>query len=218
MPGRQHLKRSGTVLTTANVTDEQPESAPEPPRRDDPLRRIALIAAAVVVPLLVALVVLVNVVGRSGGTSGSVADVSGTTSSARDDLPVVPVQTPAVTPQADASCPALVDALPATLVGETSRRVQSASPYVRAWADPAIVLVCGVDRPAGFTVGAGLIQIDAVQWYVDTSDPKTVVWTAVDRAVYVQVRVPASTDSASVTEISDVMAKTLPAQAPQPGS
>jgi hypothetical protein len=172
----------------------------------------------VVVPVVVALVVLVNVVGSSKGSSGSVADVSGTTSSSRENLPVVTVQTPPVPPQADASCPALVDALPAELVGETSRRVKSASPYVRAWGDPAVVLVCGVDRPAKFTVGAGLIQIDGVQWYVDTSDPKTVVWTAVDRPVYVQVRVPASTDSASVTEISDHVTKTLAAQAPQPGS
>ena len=169
-------------------------------------------------PVLVAFVVLVNVTARSGGRSGSVADVSGTTSSARDNLPVVRVQTPPVTPQADARCPALVDALPATLVGETSRRVESASPYVRAWGDPAVVLVCGVARPAGFTVGAGLIQIDGVQWFVDTSDRRTVVWTAVDRPVYVQVRVPASTDSASVTEISDHLATAMPAQAPQPGS
>jgi hypothetical protein len=173
----------------------------------------------VVVPLLVALVVLVNVVGhRSGGPGGPVADVSGTTSSARDKLPVVTVQTPQVTPQADARCPALVDALPAELVGETSRRVESASPYVRAWGNPAVVLVCGADRPARFTVGAGLIQIDGVQWFVDTSDPKTVVWTAVDRPVYVQVRVPASIDSASVTEISDHITKTLAARTPQPGS
>lgn len=171
------------------------------------------------VPLLVALVVIVNVVGgRSGGQSGPVAEVSGTTSSARENLPVVTVQTPPVTPQADASCPALVDALPATLVDEASRRVKSASPYVRAWGDPAVVLICGVDRPAAFVIGAGLITIDGVQWFVDTSDPKTVVWTAVDRPVYVQMRVPASTDSATVTAVSDELAKALPAQAPQPGS
>jgi hypothetical protein len=172
-----------------------------------------------VVPLLVALVVVVNVVGsRSGGSSGPVADVSGPTTPARDDLPVVTVRTPPVTPQADASCPALIDALPADILGETSRRVKSASPYVRAWGDPPVVAVCGVDRPAGFTVGAGLIQIDGVQWFVDTGDPKTVVWTAVDRPVYVQVRVPASTDSATVTAISDLITTTLAAQPPQPGS
>jgi Protein of unknown function (DUF3515) len=171
------------------------------------------------VPVLVALVVLVNVLGGSDGSGGSkVADVSGpTTAAPREDLPVVTVPTPAVTPAADASCPGFLQTLPDTLVDDPSRRVSSASPYVRAWGDPAVVLVCGADRPAGFTVSAGLIQIDAVQWYVDTSDPKTVVWTAVDRPVYVQVRVPASEDSATVTEISGHLSATLPAQQPQPG-
>jgi hypothetical protein len=57
-----------------------------------------------------------------------------------------------------------------------------------------------------------------VQWFVDTSDPNTVVWTAVDRPVYVQVRVPASTDSASVTELTAPLSRTLPARKPSPGS
>jgi hypothetical protein len=129
----------------------------------------------------------------------------------------VTVQTAAPTGEADVACPVFVDSLPGRLVDETPRRVKSTSPYVRAWGDPAVVLVCGVDRPAGFTVGAGLIQIDDVLWFVDTSDPKTVVWTAVDRPVYVQVRVPASTDSASVTELTSHITATLPAQTPQPG-
>jgi hypothetical protein len=86
---------------------------------------------------------------------------------------------------------------------------------VRAWGDPAVVLVCGVDRPAGFTPAAGLLQINAVQWYVDTSDPQAVVWTAVDRPVYVQVRLPVSADSAAVTELTPAVAA-LPARAPQP--
>ena len=80
-----------------------------------------------------------------------------------------------------------------------------------------MVLICGVDRPAGFVATSGLIQIDAVQWYVDDSDPDTVVWTAVDRSVYVQLSIPSSLDSASATELSDIIAKVLPAQQPQPG-
>jgi hypothetical protein len=169
------------------------------------------------VPVIVALVVLVNVVGRPSGRPGPVADVSGSTSSGRDKLPALTVPTAPPSAAADSACPALVDSLPGELVGETDRRVRSTSPYVRAWGNPAVVLVCGVDRPTRFTVGAALIQIDGVQWFVDTSDPKTVVWTAVDRPVYVQVQVPASTDSAAVTELTAHLTKTLPAQAPQPG-
>jgi hypothetical protein len=182
------------------------------------VRRAALIGTAVGVPLLVALIVLVNVVGgRSGGNSGPVAEVSGTTAPATD-LPVLSVQTPPVTAETDKSCPQLVQAVPARLVDEPPRKVRSASPYVRAWGNPAVVLVCGVPRPAKFVIGAALIQIDQVQWFVDTSDPDTVVWTAVDRPVYVQVRVPASTDSASVTELTGTISKVLPAVKPTPGS
>jgi hypothetical protein len=178
----------------------------------------------VLIPVLVALVVVVRVAGSgSSADSGGqdpVAEVSGTTAPARgEDLPLVTVDTAAPTAQADASCPALVQALPSLLVDQDARKVKSVSPYVRAWGNPAVVLVCGVDRPATFVVGTGLIQIDGVQWFVDsTSDPKTVVWTAVDRPVYVQVRVPASLDSASVTEITSHITATLPAQTPTPGS
>jgi hypothetical protein len=179
------------------------------------VRRAALIGAAVGVPLLVALIVLVNVIG---GRSGPVADVSGTTKAPSSDLPVLDVPTRAPSAAANAACPALMRILPSTLEDGNDRAVRSRSPYVRAWGDPAVVLVCGVDRPAGYRVGSALIQINQVQWYVDTSDPKTVVWTAVDRPVFVQVRVPASTDSASVTDLTAPIAQALAAEKPAPPS
>jgi Protein of unknown function (DUF3515) len=172
------------------------------------------VLTAVLVPLIAAAVVLTRVVGHG---SGSVADVSAPPSPQRDQLPVVPVAVPPVTPQAQASCPALMEKLPLELAGRPSRRVRSESPFAYAWGDPAAVLVCGVDRPAGFGPTAGLIQINGVQWYVDTSSAEHVVWTAVDRPVYVQVTVSADTDSAPVTALSDVIATALPQQPPQPG-
>ena len=96
--------------------------------------------------------------------------------------------------------------------------MQSDSPFAYAWAEPPVVLVCGVDRPAGFTVGVSAIQINGVQWYVDTSDPDTTVWTTVDRPVYVQVTLPASVDSAPVTALSTPIAQALPYREPTPGS
>ena len=103
-------------------------------------------------PLVVALAVLAQVLGGSGGTdkgSGTAADVSGGTSTGREDLPVLPVQVPPVTPEADASCPALMSTLPLELSGKESRRVQSESPYAYAWGDPPIVLICGVRAVTG---------------------------------------------------------------------
>jgi hypothetical protein len=107
--------------------------------------------------------------------------------------------------------------LPLELSGEQSRRVKSDTPYAYAWGDPAIVLICGVDRPAGFVSGAALIQINGVSFYVDTSNPDSTVWTAVDRSVYVQISLPASVDSGPVTALTPQIAQALPYQDPRPG-
>ena len=211
MPRRQHL----SALTENTTAPEAPEPEDGGPPVD-PLRRIALVATAVLVPVVVALAVLANVVGGSDDDGGA-AEIEGTTSPARENLPVLPVQVPPVTPEADASCPALMSTLPLELTGEPSRRVQSDSPYAYAWGDPAIVLVCGVDRPAGYVAGVSAIQINGVQGYVDTDDPDITVWTTVDRPVYVQVSLPASVDSAPVTALTPQIAQALPYRDPQPG-
>jgi hypothetical protein len=164
--------------------------------------------------VVVALVVLVNVLG---GSDGGPADVSGATATAREDLPVLPVEVPPVTPEADASCPALMKTLPLELSGQQSRRVKSDTPFAYAWGDPPVVLVCGVDRPAGWVVGASAIQINGVQFYVDTDDPDTTVWTTVDRPVYVEISLPSSVDSAPVTALTPQIAQALPYRDPQPG-
>lgn len=165
-------------------------------------------------PLLVVLLVLAN---RSGGDDGSPARVEGPAPTARADLPVLEVPVPPVTPAADANCPALMTDLPIQLAGLESRRVRSDTPYAYAWGEPPVVLRCGVERPAGFVLGSGLIQLNQVQWFVDTSDPDQYVWTAVDRPVYVELTVPASLDSEVAIAVSPLIASTLPAQEPQPG-
>jgi hypothetical protein len=174
----------------------------------------------VLVPVVVALVVLVNVLGPSGepgdGPDGP-AEVEGTSPSQRADLPPLPVDVPPVTPEADASCPAVMAGLPLELLGEPSRPVRSDSPFAYAWSEPPVVLVCGVDRPAGWVVGTAAIQINGVQWYVDTSDEERTVWTTVDRPVYVEVSVPASVDSAPVTALTTPIAAALSYQEPTPG-
>lgn len=203
--------------------DQQAPSGTEQARRsDDVVRRAALIATAVALPVVIVLAVLVNVLGRSADDSssddGAVASISAPTSSAAraDDLPAVQVDTPAVTKAADLACPTLMEQLPLELVDEPSRLVQSDSAYAYAWGDPAVVLICGVDPPAGFTSDSSAIQIDDVQWFVDDSDPDTVVWTTVDRTVPVQVRVPATTDSASVTALGPIISGAIPYTTPTP--
>ncbi|MGY1785899.1 DUF3515 domain-containing protein [Geodermatophilus sp. SYSU D00698] len=164
-------------------------------------------------PVLVALLVLVRVVGGDDeGDEGDepVADVSGAPTQQRaEDLPVLPVEVPPPTPEADAHCPALMSGLPLDLTGEPQRLVDSDTPYAAAWGDPPIVLVCGVPQPAGLVPGEGLLQIDQVTWFVEQTEEAT-TWTAVDRAAYVQVTLPPDVDSAPVTVLSGVIADTLP--------
>ena len=170
-------------------------------------------------PVVAALLVLVNVLGRgddTGEDGAAVADVSGTTSAPRGDLPPVQVDTPEVTPAADLACPVLMQQLPLELAGESSRMVASDTPFAYAWGDPPVVLVCGVAPPAGFVVGVQGIVINGVEWFVDTSDPDTVLWTTVDRNVPVQMQVPASTDSALVTAASTIIATAIPFTEPTP--
>ena len=193
-------------------------AAPRP--AEDPLRRVALIVTAVLVPVVVVLVVLVNVLGVSDEPdtpAGGPASIDGSTPPQREDLPVLPVEVPPATPEADTYCPALMGTLPLELAGEPSRRVQSDTPYAYAWGEPPVVLIRGVDRPAGCTVGGSAFQINGVQWYVDTSDPDATVWTTVDRPVYVQITLPPEVDSAPVTALTPEIAAALDYREPDPG-
>ena len=166
-------------------------------------------------PVVVVLLVLVNVLGGRADDDPP-ASVGGTSAAPREDLPVLPVEVPEVTPEAEEHCPGLMGDLPVELAGDPSRRVDSDTPNAYAWGDPATVLVCGVERPADFTVGAALIQINGVLWFVDTSDPGATVWTAVDRPVYVEVQVPPDSDSAGVTALTVPIAANLEQRDPEP--
>ena len=166
-------------------------------------------ATAVAVPVVIALLVLIRVLGP-GSSDGddTAADVAGGTPAQRDESPVE-VDTPPITPEADAVCPALMSQLPLEVVGETSRRVDSDSPYVYAWGDPAQVLICGVE-PVALEPDAFVVTISDLPWFVDNSDPTVNVWTSLDRTVPVRVSIPASTDSALVAALGPIIATAVP--------
>ena len=112
-----------------------------------------------------------------------------------------------MTPEADASCPALMSTLPLELVGRAvpagavglAVRLRLGRPGRSCWS------AASTARPATSSA-ARAIQINGVQWYVDTSDPDTTVWTTVDRPVYVQISLPAIVDSAPVTALTPQIA------------
>ncbi len=118
-------------------------------------------------------------------------------------------------PNADsAECRALLDALPDRL-GDYRRApaAEPAPPAAAAWTADGepVILRCGLDRPAEFVVGSPLQVVNAVQWF-ELRDEGRSTWFAVDRAVYVALTLPQGSGPTPIQEISDVIAKSLPAK------
>ncbi len=86
-------------------------------------------------------------------------------------------------------CRALHDRLPAKVHSSGRRGTDPSSPLVNAWGSPAIVVRCGVPRPAQLHPTSELSVINGISWLgVPTGRPVT--FTAVGRAAYVEVTVP----------------------------
>ncbi|MCU1657473.1 MAG: hypothetical protein JWO57_2129, partial [Pseudonocardiales bacterium] len=136
----------------------------------------------------------------------------GSGSTAPTALSPVSVDAPPPNAAADAPCTKLLGALPITLAGLAGRPARSSWTYVAAWGQPAIVLRCGVPRPAGLTPGstAQVVAIDGVNW-LPVQQKKLTVWTAIDRAAYIEVTIPKSYAQPPLAPISDAIAKALPA-------
>jgi hypothetical protein len=132
-------------------------------------------------------------------------------------LPAVSVPAPPASAGASRSCPRLLAAVPLTLADLPARPVDSASPFVAAWGEPAVLLRCGVSRPRGFVVGVQTIVVNGVTWYPEPTGNRT-VWTAVDRPVYVELSVPTGYASAPVAALSTEIARTLAITPVRPGA
>ena len=109
-----------------------------------------------------------------------------------------------------AACTALVDDRPATLAAQESREVSPASAPAAAWGDPALVLTCGVEEPAGLDDFAQCQLVDGVDWFVppDQLDDSgsDVLMTTVGTSPRVSLLVPAdlrgSTSSSALVELA----------------
>jgi hypothetical protein len=138
---------------------------------------------------------------------------SGTSSTSSNSvLTPITVAAPPPNPAADAPCTTLLGALPLTLNGSAARPARSTWTYVVAWGNPAIVLRCGMPRPAALTPGssAQTIGVDGVFW-LPVVQKKQTLWTAIDRAAYIEVSVPKSYAQPPLAPIADAISKTLPA-------
>jgi len=108
----------------------------------------------------------------------------------------VDVEVPDASARDTAACRGLVDALPGEVGGQERREVSGGDGRAAAWGDPAIVLRCGVPRPAGFTDTSTCIEANGTGWFVPDdvleSDDETrdVTMTAVGVRPRVEVFLP----------------------------
>ena len=99
-----------------------------------------------------------------------------------------------VTGSAARACRDLVAALPAH-VSDQPRVTVSDSRIGAAWGDPAIILRCGVGRPADYDPATGCQTADGLDWYVPArgmnDQSVDVVMTTIGRIPAIEVTVPA---------------------------
>jgi hypothetical protein len=169
----------------------------------------ARLATLVAVPVTVVLVAVAVVAERHGGSASEPVGPATSAPATAGALPAVKVAAPPALPAAaQRACQELISALPTDLGDLPARPVDSSSPYVAAWGEPAVTLRCGVPRPPSFIATADVQQINGVAWFAERRGGTT-AWTVVDRPVYVEVLAPAAAASAPVARLSTAVAAAL---------
>ncbi|ALR12489.1 hypothetical protein BST43_23225 [Mycobacteroides saopaulense] len=137
-----------------------------------------------------------------------------------DKKPMAVTNIPA--PEANSKlCLDMAKAYPVGMAGDWKRVeiVEPKPPAAAAWrrGKDSVVARCGVDRPAEFAVGTSVEQINGVQWFrVTDAAIGVTTWYVVDRGVYIALTMPDGAGSEPLTEMSDAIAKALPAVKPDP--
>lgn len=156
---------------------------------------------------------LVAAVVVAAGAIVAILVIAALRQSEPEQQPVAIAPVPA--PHADsAECRTLFSALPERLGDYRRARVaEPAPPAVAAWTldGESVIMRCGLERPAEFVVGSPLQVVDEVQWFQLTAQDRS-SWFAVDRPVYVALTLPQGSGPTPIQEISDLIAKALPAK------
>jgi len=123
---------------------------------------------------------------------------------------VVPVSPVPDEPATVEPCAQIQANLPVVLNGKAPRIVHAVQAY--AWGEPPVVVRCGVARPAALVANssADIATVNTVNFLVQDGK-KAIVYTVVDRSLYLEVTLPAGTDPATdVPVIANAVAKALP--------
>jgi hypothetical protein len=114
-------------------------------------------------------------------------------------------------------CAHLGNVLPPRLESLRPRVISPRSPLVHAWGSPAIVLTCGVPRPANYSpTSSETTAVDSVRWF-EQRESDTVVWTALrpsghGQTINVRLEVPTSYDGqgAYLVDLAPALKSALP--------
>ena len=173
----------------------------------DPVRRrAALIATAVTVPFIVIAAFAISALsGNSPTPSTSPSAAAGPVSAAA----------PPLATQQTANCAKVLAKLPVSLDGRPPRVVHTTpdTPFVVAWGNPAIVLRCGVAKPAQLHPGSAVQyrEIDNFAFVLDLGK-RSATYTSVDRAAFVSVDFPAGVQPGNyLPTVADALKSALPA-------
>lgn len=101
--------------------------------------------------------------------------------------------------------------------GQALRETGPESSLTAAWGDPAIVVRCGVPRPAALEPTSQLTSVNGVDWFAEELTGGY-LFTTYGRQTYVEVSVPAdyAPEIAPVTELTTAVAATIPKRINQP--
>ena len=110
------------------------------------------------------------------------------------DSSKVSIESPALTGPDAAACDALIEALPSSVGDQLRRPVDPEDAYGAAYGEPAIVLRCGVSKPAGLVAESTCSTINGVDWFVPQDqveqESADIVATTIGRTPYVEMRIP----------------------------
>lgn len=108
------------------------------------------------------------------------------------------------------ACPALLDDLPDRVADQQHRRT-TGSTFAAAWGKHAIVLRCGVGKPADYDKFAACQRANGVDWFVPEriieDQSADVVMTTIGRSPSIEVVVPASyrPSTAAMVDLASVI-------------
>lgn len=97
-------------------------------------------------------------------------------------------------PDTAVDCQALFADGPVKVAGQESVFVKDEN--ASAWGDPAIILRCGVEKPAGLNAASACYPVGDVGWFADTT-ADGFLFTTIGRKFYVSVEVPKDYDPAA---------------------